>query len=149
MMRPPLDILREVAERLGFLNVLHGCPPLGAEGYQDVVAVDYHGSAKGTIVVGCGPGVGAALAANMLPMAPPDADTAREATLELANVVAGNLVAVLHPEDELRLDPPRTAAWPAGARLTAALETDEGVLALAVCGEAPASPSASPAPAAR
>jgi hypothetical protein len=137
MIRPPLDLLREIAERLGFLSVLHGCPVPGAEGFEVVVAVDFRGASgapAGTVAVGFGPGVAAALAANMLPAAAAagDAELAREAALELANVVTGNLVAVLHPEDEVALDPPRLGAWPAAASLAAALATAEGVLALAV-----------------
>ena len=91
MTRPPLDILREVAERLGYLSVLHGCPPPSADGHEIVAAVDFHGGQhggqSGTISIGCGPGIGAALAANMLATSKPDFETAREAVLELANVV--------------------------------------------------------------
>ena len=136
MTRPPLDILREVAERLGYLSVLHGCPPPSADGYEIVAAVDFHGGQhggqSGTISIGCGPGIGAALAANMLATSKPDFETAREAVLELANVVAGNVIAVLHPDDELRLDPPHQARWPVTTRVVVALQTDEGVISLAV-----------------
>ncbi|MBA3683987.1 MAG: chemotaxis protein CheX [Planctomycetes bacterium] len=141
MQRDPLGVLSDCAEQLGYLTPIESGPTPAASTMELVVAVDFSGACRGVIYLGMGPGLARQLAINMLgcPERSPIAEeTACEAAQELVNVVAGNVLPLVYGGDaEFRIGAPRRASFPEGAnRCSAALRTEEGMLALVVVGEA-------------
>jgi hypothetical protein len=130
-----IEVLCEVARRLAFMEPLRERelpPPSAAEA---VVAVDVGGEEGGTIYVLFGPGLPRELASNMLARDPDEDWSARDATLETANVIAGNLAPFLGADTRLGI--PRLAQRPAPPwRMAASLELTEGLLSVIVCAAA-------------
>lgn len=140
MKRDTLGVLSDCAEQLGYLTPIESGPAPSAATLELVVAVDFSGACRGVIYLGLGPGLARQLAINMLgcPERSPIAEeTACEAAQELVNVVAGNVLPLVYGGDaEFRIGPPRRAAFPEGTnQCSAALRTEEGLLALVVVGE--------------
>jgi len=89
--------------------------PCGTDGVEFIplasaVSVSFHGTSHGRCVVGVTTGVLPALAENMLgASAAPDARLQRDALGELANVVTGNVLPMVHGAAAVfRLDAPAT-----------------------------------------
>lgn len=130
-----LTVLATVAEQMGFLTALGPAAPAGPGPEALVVELAYSGQHAGRVAIAASPGLAEALARNLLaldPSAAVAAEDVRDALAELANVVAGNLLPVLHGDGEYRLDAPAAGTWPAAPAATAFLDCAEGALSLAV-----------------
>lgn len=130
------DAMRTIAGVVGdlaFLTPLGVGPLLAAGGQELAVHVAFRGSASGTLVLALAPGLARALVENLAPPepgCPPSAEDLADAAKELANVVAGNLLATLHgAQAEFQLGSPEIAPpadAPAGAALALGLILAEG-----------------------
>ncbi|MBA3937308.1 MAG: chemotaxis protein CheX [Planctomycetes bacterium] len=130
------DALRTIAGVVGDLAFLTplGVGPLLAAGEQELaVHVAFRGSASGTLVVALAPGLARALVDNLAPPEPgctPTAEDLADAAKELANVLAGNLLATLHgAQAEFQLGSPELvppADLPATATFAIGLILAEG-----------------------
>ena len=132
-----LNVLAEVSANLCYLTPvapeaagMAGCTLIAAVGFREMPA----GGASGTVYLGTCADTAKALALNMAGGdIKEQGRAASEPVLELANVVAGNLLRVVYGGNrEFRLSTPALCARaPSGAEATA-LRTEEGVLAVAL-----------------
>jgi CheY-specific phosphatase CheX len=131
-----LRVMAEVAENLGFLTPMGIAEGLPAESQVATVGVAFTGARTGRVVLAVSRGLGDELVRNMLGLPPgtaPEDGLAGEATLEMANVIAGNLLPTLYGDQmEFHLDAPvpiPAQALPDGG---CAVELMEGVLAMGI-----------------
>jgi hypothetical protein len=142
--RDCIDVMSEVAEGLAYLTPIEPIAMPTPAQVEMVVAVNYNemrsdglACKSGVVYVGLGPDLPRTLAINMLgcpDRGEIDDEVACEAALEMANVLTGNLLPVIYGVDrEFRLSSPRRAPYLISSGLqTAALSTEEGVLAVVV-----------------
>ena len=142
--RDCIDVLSEVAEGLGYLTPVEPIAMPRPEEIEMVIAMTYHELSAstveqrtGVVYVGFGLGLPRTLAVNMLgcPTRSGISDeVAREAALEMVNVLTGNLLPVVYGSNcEFRLSSPRAAAGLVNSGFqVAALATEEGVIAIVI-----------------
>jgi chemotaxis protein CheY-P-specific phosphatase CheC len=131
-----LQVLVEVSQNLGFLTPTGPAEPLLPEAQSRLVEVRFHGGREGRVLLAFGPGVAEALVRNLTLLerdVEPDPADCAAAAYELANVVAGNVLASLFGDSiECHLDTPQDVAPATLPANAIGLELEEGALAAAV-----------------
>jgi len=142
--RECIDVISEIAEQLGYLTPLEPVPMPTSDQMELVLSMDYQvldgdGATQrsGTIYVGFGPGLAQHLAVNMVGSPNQSAislDIVQEAAVEMVNVLSGNLLPLVYGlQREFRLSSAKTSPKLAiGGIQSAALSTDEGILAVVI-----------------
>ncbi len=126
----PAELLAQIGADLGFLTPMEPCP--WPDDQVLAMAVDDRPPGRRRIVVALGPGVAAAMAANLGATA-----SAGEIAGELANVVAGHLLPALPGDTGGFLPPVPWSGVPGTSGRFVGVRFVEGCIGLAVMEDAP------------